>query len=104
MIIEEIFSSSKEIQVNQINLAETYLIELLHTTYGKKCLNKVLVGGGGQHHNEGDNHKIYIMYNNYLYFFGFIFLRFIFYINSISIISTLKYIFIFFLWNISYHI
>jgi hypothetical protein len=62
MIIDEIFSSSKETQVKQINLAETYLIELLHTTYGKKCLNKVMVGGGGQHHNEGDNHKIYIMY------------------------------------------
>lgn len=62
MIIEEIFSSSKETQVNQINLAETYLIEVLHTTYGKKCLNKVMIGGGGQNHNEGDNHKIYIMY------------------------------------------
>ena len=37
-------------------------------------------------------------------FFALIFSCFIFYIYSISIISTLKYIFIFFFWNISYHI
>lgn len=61
MRIEEIFSSSKETQVNQINLAETYLIQVLNRIYGNKCLNKVMVGGG-QHHNAGDNHKIYIMY------------------------------------------
>ena len=33
MVIEEIFSSSKESQVNQINLAETYLIKLLSTKF-----------------------------------------------------------------------
>ena len=62
MTITEIFSSSKETQVKQINLAETYLIQLLYTTYGDKCLNEVMVGGGGQRHNKGDDHKIYIMY------------------------------------------
>jgi hypothetical protein len=63
MTIEKIFSSSEETQVNQINLAETFLIQLLHNKFGRKCLNRIMVGGGGQHHNEGDNHKIYIMYN-----------------------------------------
>lgn len=62
MTIEKIFSSSKESQVNQINLAETYLIKQLHNKYGIKCLNIAMIGGGGQHHNTGDNHKIYIMY------------------------------------------
>ncbi len=62
MTITKIFSSSKETEVNQINLAETYLIQSLHSKFGKKCLNKNMNGGGGQHHNKGDDHKIYIMY------------------------------------------
>jgi hypothetical protein len=62
MKIKKIFGSSEESQVRQINLAETYLIEQLHAKFDIKCLNKAMVGGGGQKHNEGDYHTIYIMY------------------------------------------
>jgi hypothetical protein len=62
MNIEKIFCSSTETQVKQINLAETYLIQTLHKKFGEKCLNRTDFGGGGQHHNEGDEHKIYVMY------------------------------------------
>lgn len=37
MNIVKIFCSSTENQVNQINLAETYLINLLHNKFGNKC-------------------------------------------------------------------
>lgn len=53
--------SLKESEVNQINLSEKYLINKLRIKYDTKCLNKI-AGGGGQRHNKGDNHKIYIMY------------------------------------------
>lgn len=62
MEIIKVFSSARENKVKQINLAETYLIQQLRKHFVGKCLNIAQNGGGGQHHNEGDNHKIYIMY------------------------------------------
>lgn len=62
MSIEPIFSSSKESQLNQINLAEVYLIEQLYNNFGDKCLNIAQYGGWSQYHNEGNKHTIYLMY------------------------------------------
>ena len=62
MVIKPVFSSAKDNQADQINLAETYLILKLREKFGNKCLNIISQCGGGQHHNPGDNHTLYIMY------------------------------------------
>jgi hypothetical protein len=61
MKIRKIFESRDN---TQASLGETYLINQLNTKLPtKNILNKTLTGGGGQRHNNGDVHKIYIMYD-----------------------------------------
>ncbi len=56
----DIHGITKEITFNKEHIDQ--FIGHFNQTIGEKCLNKVLTGGRGQHHNEGDDHKIYVMY------------------------------------------
>lgn len=70
MKIKKIFQTDKESQIDQIQLAEQYLINELDRNFGMNiCLNDynrngqiAQRGGAGMQYNQGDVMKIYIMY------------------------------------------
>ncbi len=65
----QLFTFKKTITVNEIKLAEQYLINELHKRYGSKCINDINNDGNmanrgatGVNHNENDIHTLYITY------------------------------------------